>query len=169
MSRPRTKLQLQQASQVKFEKLFALIDCIPSQVQTEPFVYNDRDDSLKDVLIHLYEWQILLLTFIDNNINKTKDFVQFLPQPYNFRTYPKMNEAFKEKHQNTKLECAKSMLQKSHTESMCKIATLPEETLFIKKYYKWCGNTSLGSYCVSSTSSHYDWAIKCIKKRLKNL
>ncbi|WP_334085189.1 ClbS/DfsB family four-helix bundle protein, partial [Helicobacter typhlonius] len=35
--------------------------------------------------------------------------------------------------------------------------------------YKWCGNTSLGSYCVSATSSHYDWASKCIKKRVRSL
>ncbi|MDE6979128.1 MAG: ClbS/DfsB family four-helix bundle protein, partial [Helicobacter sp.] len=28
--------------------------------------------------------------------------------------------------------------------------------------------TSLGRYCVSATSSHYDWAIKCIKKAIKN-
>lgn len=166
MPRPSTKKQLQEASQINFEKLFTLIDSIPADKQNETFAYNERDESLKDVLIHLYEWQILLLTFIRTNLSKTSDFIPFLPPPYNFKTYPKMNLSIKEKHRNTSLEQAKKLLCKSHTESMELIATLPEE-LFIKKFYKWCGNTSLGSYCVSSTSSHYDWAIQCIKKALR--
>ncbi len=31
---------------------------------------------------------------------------------------------------------------------------------FSKKVYKWVGGSTLGSYFVSATSSHYDWAIK---------
>ena len=34
------------------------------------------------------------------------------------------------------------------------------DELFTKGVYKWTGGTSLGSYFVSSTSSHYDWALK---------
>ena len=37
------------------------------------------------------------------------------------------------------------------------------------KYYAWTGTTSLGSYCVSATASHYDWALKKIKKHQKTL
>ena len=37
---------------------------------------------------------------------------------------------------------------------------LTHEELFSKKVYKWVGGSTLGSYFVSSTSSHYDWAIK---------
>ena len=169
MSRPTTKLQLQEASQTNFEKLFAIIESIPLDAQNTHFAYNERDETLKDVLIHLYEWQNLLLTFVRTNLNKTSDFIPFLPPPYNFKTYPKMNWAIKEKHHATSLEHAKSLLYQSHTEVMELIATLPIKTLFVKKHYKWCGNTSLGSYCVSSTSSHYDWAIKCIKKYVRAL
>lgn len=169
MPRPTTKLQLQQTAQANFEKLFALTDCIPPHAQEEPFAYNERDESLKDVLVHLCEWQILLLTFIRTNLNKTSDFIPFLPPPYNFRTYPQMNRAIKQKHSNTSLKSAKALLYKSHTESMELLATLDSQTLFVKKHYKWCGSTSLGSYCVSATSSHYAWAIQCIKKRIKAL
>lgn len=35
------------------------------------------------------------------------------------------------------------------------------------KFFNWTGTTSLGSYCVSATSSHYDWAMKKIKKTQK--
>ncbi|MEL6140134.1 MAG: ClbS/DfsB family four-helix bundle protein, partial [Bacteroidota bacterium] len=30
--------------------------------------------------------------------------------------------------------------------------------------YAWTGTTSLGAYLISSTSSHYDWAYKLIKR-----
>ena len=32
----------------------------------------------------------------------------------------------------------------------------------------WTGNAALGDYCVSTTSSHYDWAMKKIKAHIKN-
>ena len=169
MPRPTTKAQLEQAAQANFERLFALIDSIPEQFQNESFAYNERDESLRDVLIHLYEWQLLLLAFIRTNLHKSGDFTPFLPPPYNFKTYPKMNWELKEKHKTTSLEHAKALLHTSHTESMATIATLPAETLFVKKHYKWCGSTSLGSYCVSATSSHYEWAIQCLKKRIRAL
>jgi hypothetical protein len=41
------------------------------------------------------------------------------------------------------------------------------EELFAKKAFSWTGTTTLGAYCVSATSSHYDWAIKKLKNHLK--
>jgi hypothetical protein len=38
-----------------------------------------------------------------------------------------------------------------------------DEELFTKKKYAWTGTTSLGSYLISATSSHYDWGLKTIK------
>jgi hypothetical protein len=36
--------------------------------------------------------------------------------------------------------------------------------LFTKKLYPWTGTTSLGAYLISSTSSHYDWAMKKLRQ-----
>ncbi|MDR1911573.1 MAG: ClbS/DfsB family four-helix bundle protein, partial [Helicobacteraceae bacterium] len=41
------------------------------------------------------------------------------------------------------------------------------DELFTKNKYEWTGTTSLGSYLISATSSHYDWGLKTIKP-LKN-
>ncbi|MDO4718000.1 MAG: ClbS/DfsB family four-helix bundle protein [Propionibacteriaceae bacterium] len=41
--------------------------------------------------------------------------------------------------------------------------------LFEKDQFPWTGTTTLGSYCVSATSSHYEWAMKKIRARLKRL
>lgn len=39
--------------------------------------------------------------------------------------------------------------------------------LFTKKYFSWTESTDLGSYFVSATSTHYEWAIKKIKSYCK--
>ena len=78
-----------------------------------------------------------------------------------------MNVGFWEKHQATSPEEAETMLNKSHDEVMTLIEGLREEELFTKKHFPWTGTTSLGAYFVSSTSSHYDWAIKKIKLHVK--
>lgn len=119
MPRPTTKTDLLRQSQANFEQLFALIDSMPNEMQLATFDYNERDKTLRDILTHLYEWQNLLLHFVQTNLAKTSDFVPFLPAPYNFKTYPKMNRELWQKHQNTPLSEAKSMLHKSHLDCMC--------------------------------------------------
>ena len=59
------------------------------------------------------------------------------------------------------------MLKKTHKEVMKLIDTFSNDELFSKKHFEWTGTTTLGSYCVSATSSHYDWAINDIKRALK--
>ena len=44
-----------------------------------------------------------------------------------------------------------------------------DEELFVKKRYAWTGTTTLGSYFISATSSHYDWALKLITKAYKKM
>jgi len=42
-----------------------------------------------------------------------------------------------------------------------------DDELFQKKHFSWTGTSTLGSYCVSVTASHYDWAMKKIKQHIK--
>lgn len=80
-----------------------------------------------------------------------------------------MNVEFWQNHQTTPYKKAILLLQKSHSRVMQMIDTFTNEQLFTNKFFLWTGTTSLGSYCVSATSSHYDWAIKKIKKHKKLL
>ena len=79
-----------------------------------------------------------------------------------------MNVEFWKKHQNTSLEEATNALQKSHKDVLKLAEKFTNEELFSKKVYKWVGGSTLGSYFVSATSSHYNWAIKKIKAHQKN-
>jgi len=165
MPRPTTKADLIQAANEQFAKLWTLIDEMSDEEKRTDIVPNERDKNVRDVLVHLYEWHCLLLNWIRSNTNRNP--APFLPAPYNWKTYPQMNVAFWEKHQSTSYADAETMLKKTHKEVMALIETFSNEALFSKGTFDWTGTTTLGSYCVSATSSHYDWAIKDIKKALK--
>lgn len=162
MARPTTKDALIKASETNFKKLCTLIDAMPTEAQESTFNFADRDQNIRDILVHLYEWHQLLINWVESNqsgIDKP-----FLPKPYNWKTYPQMNIEFWKKHQKTPFDKSMKMVEKSHSEVMKIIESFSDIELFTKKHYSWTGTTSLGSYCVSATSSHYDWALKKVKK-----
>ena len=172
MPRPTTKTQLITAAGEQWDKMWKLIDSAP---QSAVFDFGDdpklkeahwkRDKNLRDILVHLYEWHELLLNWAVPNSNGASK--PFLPEPYTWKTYGDMNVEFWNKHQNTTYEKAAEMLKTSHNNVLSLIETFSDEELFTKKYYPWTGTSSLGSYCISVTVSHYDWAMKKIKYYLK--
>ena len=176
MARPQTKEDLLIVAKENFEKLNTLISKMSDKELTTPFDFSKdekkkeahwkRDKNLRDVLIHLYEWHQLILNWVESNQKGEEK--PFIPQPYNWRTYGDMNVEFWKKHQNTSLEDATKALQKSHKEVLELAEKFTNEELFSKKVYKWVGGSTLGSYFVSATSSHYDWAMKKLKAHQKN-
>ena len=176
MARPQTKEGLLIAAKENFEKLNTLISKMSDKELTTPFDFSKdekkkeahwkRDKNLRDVLIHLYEWHQLILNWVESNQKGEEK--PFIPQPYNWRTYGDMNVEFWKKHQNTSLEDATKALQKSHKEVLKLAENFTNEELFSRKVYKWVGGSTLGSYFVSATSSHYDWAMKKLKAHQKN-
>ena len=91
----------------------------------------------------------------------------FLPEPYTWKTYGDMNVEFWQKHQTTTFDDAIELLHKSHEKVLLLINSFSDEELFEKKHYSWTGTTNIGTYCVSVTASHYDWAMKKIKQYAK--
>ncbi|HIX70058.1 MAG TPA: ClbS/DfsB family four-helix bundle protein [Candidatus Enterococcus stercoravium] len=177
MARAKNKQELLDGTQRQYEKLFQLIDDTSDWDQLAPFAFSEeflqkkkethwrRDQNLRDVLIHLYEWQQLLLYFVRQNSQGVA--TSFLPAPYNWRSYGKMNEGFVAKHQKTSLAEAKDLLARSHEATFTMIERFSDEELFTKQFFSWTGSSTLGSYCISATSSHYDWAIKKWQAYLK--
>ena len=180
MPRPHTKDDLLKAAQENYEALISLIDGLTETELNTPFDFSDqpskkeahwsRDKNVRDVLIHLYEWHQLLLNFPKNNkgVSDKKEAIAFLPSEYSWKTYGAMNIMFWKRHQNTSLKAAKEMFKKSHGAVMKLIQSYTNKELFTKAYFPWTGNAALGDYCVSVTSSHYDWAIKKTKAHKKN-
>ena len=59
------------------------------------------------------------------------------------------------------------MLKVSFEEILKLVEKLSNTELFEKKHFAFTGTTNLGSYVISSTSSHYVWAIKQLKSAFK--
>ena len=175
MARPTTKQELVAAANERFSALVSQIETMPPAALAAPFDFSldakakeahwHRDKNLRDVLTHLYEWHRLLLDWV--NANLSGEAKPFLPPPYNWKTYGQMNEGFYEKHQGTSYEDARKLLMQSHADVMALIESLPEAGMFEKKAYPFTGTSTLGSYCVSATASHYDWALTKLKKHIK--
>lgn len=176
MGRPKTKAELLTVAAEKYEKLNVFILELTEKELSVPFDFSGdekkkeahwkRDKNIRDILIHLYEWHQLLLQWIKANENG--DNKPLIPEPYNWKTYGHMNMEFWKKHQTTPLEQAKSMFEKSHAEVMEAAETFSNEQLFSKGIFQWAGGSVLGSYFVSVTASHYDWALKKLKAHRKN-
>lgn len=176
MGRPTTKNDLLEAAKNNYEMLNEFIASMTEKELETPFAFGEdtkkkeahwkRDKNLRDVLIHLYEWHQLQLSWIEDNLNGEEK--AFLPKPYTWRTIGTMNEFFCKKHQNTSLDEAKEMFYQSHEEMMKLAENFSNEELFSKGVYKWVGGSTLGSYFVSNTSSHYNWALKKLKAHRKN-
>lgn len=176
MSRPVAKAELMAAAAENYQKLNILVSKLTEKELSTAFDFSGdekkkeahwkRDKNLRDVFIHLYEWHQLLLNWVHSN--QSGEEKPFIPQPYNWKTYGNMNVEFWEKHQGTSLEEAKSMVEKSHNDVLRLADTFSNEELFSRGVYKWAGGSPLGSYFVSVTASHYDWAVKKLKAHIKN-
>ncbi|GFI18438.1 hypothetical protein IMSAGC009_03614 [Lachnospiraceae bacterium] len=174
MARPTTKKDFITAAEANYKEMNDLISSLTEKELSTPFTFDDtkkeahwkRDKNLRDVLIHLYEWHQLLLVWVSSN--KAGEDRPFIPKPYNWKTYGKMNEFFWQKHQNTSLDEAKEMLDKSHSEVMALAETFTNDELFSREAFKWTNKNALGSFFVSDTASHYSWAVKKLKAHRKN-
>lgn len=178
MARPQHKDELQSAAQTQFTKLSKLIKSMSVEERNASFDFGagfaqkeahwERDKNLRDVLIHLYEWHRLLLNWVEANHEQGRA-EPFLPAPYNWKNYGEMNMELWRVHQKTSTDEAWRLVQHSHKQVLQLIETFSDKELFEKAHFSWTGTTSLGSYCVSATSSHYDWACKKLRAHLKML
>lgn len=171
MARAENKVELENNSNTNFIKLMDLLDSLTQKQIEKTLPFDDstgkeahwsRDKNVKDVLIHLYEWHQLLINWVIKNQSGQE--TQFLKEGYNWRTYGDMNQEFVMEHDTTSFKEAHILLTTSHKEVMRLLDEFNDEQLFSKDIYPWVGGSTLGSYFVSATASHYEWAYKKLNK-----
>ncbi len=165
MPRPKTKLELIQLSNYNFDKLFTYVNSFDKQEQLKEFPKGTMNRSIRDVLAHLHHWHLMVLNWY--KIGMTGKKLEMPAKGYTWKTTPALNLEIWKKYSNSDLEIIKSNLQDSFSRIQKIINKHSEEELFEKKRYKWTGTTSLASYLISATSSHYYWAFQLIKKAKK--
>jgi hypothetical protein len=180
MGRPKTKAELTAASNDGFHKLLAMVDELPCDVTFDltdagQEAHWARDKNVRDVLVHLHEWHKLLLDWVGSNHGSNQNSKgpkdapvgnakPFLPEPYTWKTYGDMNQAIWEKHQSTTEETARNLLMESHAAVHKLLGEFSDDDLWVKSTFTWVGGSTLGQYFTSVTVSHYDWAMKKLKK-----
>lgn len=163
MARPTTKEELLHLSQANYKKLNDLIESISDP--NKEFPEGTMNRNIRDVLAHLHHWHLMMLNWYEVGMKGEKP--EMPAKGYSWKDTPELNKEIWEKYQKVDFNETKSLFNDTYQDIQKIIEKHTNEELFEKKKYKWTGTTSLGSYLISATSSHYDWAIKLIKKTLK--
>lgn len=163
MARPKSKEELLTQSQGNFSKLFDFICSMPNENIT--FTGSTMNRNVRDILIHLHHWHLMTLDWYKIGMKGNKPIMP--AKGYTWKDTPQLNKKIWEDSQDITLSESKELLKSSYRKIQDIIDSHSNEELFEKKKYKWTGSTSLGSYLISATASHYDWALKLIKKTTK--
>jgi hypothetical protein len=164
MPRPASKKELLELAEINLNKLLDFIDDLPDDIKYRVYEnneLNDRDKTISDVICHLHEWHLMMKNWYKIGMSGKKPAIP--AEDVTWQTLPVLNRRIYEKYKGTELKKAITMFKKSHKDVMALIEKHTDNELFTKKKYQWTGTTSLGSFLISSTSSHYDWALKTVK------
>jgi hypothetical protein len=164
MPRPTDKASLLELSEKNLGKLTSFIAALPEDLRHRRYEndeLNDRDRTIADVICHLHEWHMMMVSWYDVGMSGGKPAIP--AEDVTWKTLPVLNRRIFERYEGTELSEALKLLQESHKKVMDLIQKHSDEELFTKKRYAWTGTTSLGAYMISATSSHYDWALKTMR------
>ena len=174
MANPTTKQELLTAITEGYARLNEQIAMMSETEVSSSFKFDanskkcgvrwQNDHCLRDLLIHIHEWQVLMRIFVKNiRDGHPKD---YLPDEYR-KNYHEMDKMLVDKHQNTPLEESKNLLQATHEEMLELADSFMEDELFTKGFYKNTYTTNMAAYFVSVTSSPYMQAVKLLKMHQK--
>jgi hypothetical protein len=163
MSRPTTRSELLERSTTEFEVLLDAAEAIDPERRLGPSDYPRG--SVKDMLAHLDAWHRMFLEW--ERVGRTGEVAEMPAPGHTWKTTPALNIEIQERRADDSWEAVVANLRDSHGQARAVIASYADDELFEKKRYRWTGSTSVGSYAVSATTSHYDWATKHLRKSRK--
>ena len=163
MPRPTSKKQLLETVEAEYKALEQLLAGLSPAQMTQPGVVGEW--SVKDVIAHLLEWQQMVLTWHTAGLQG-----KVIPIPaegLNWAQIPLLNQRIYETYRDIPLADIQKQFKASHKKMLSTIEGLSDSDMFTRGRYAWTKNNTLGTYFVSCTSSHYNWARTNTKKGLK--
>ena len=144
----------------EFGRLWDAVGLVDSAARERPGACEAW--SVKDLLAHLDAWHQMVLDWetVGSAGGKPE-----MPAPG--RTWaetPTVNQLIFERTKDDPWVEVVERLRNSHKRVMEVVDSYNSEELFTKMRYPWTGSTSVGSYFVSASSSHYAWASKLIRR-----
>ncbi|MEZ4667590.1 MAG: ClbS/DfsB family four-helix bundle protein [Anaerolineae bacterium] len=165
MARPKTKTDLLAAMQQEHDALEQLIESIP-QGQLANVSETIEQWTVKDILAHVTEWEQMCLGWYQVGL---RDEVPPMPaEGFKWNQIPALNQQIYERYRLQPIEDILESFNDSYKQMHKTVKEISEEEMFTPQVYKWTRKNAMGTYFVSATSSHYGWAQKEIKKRLKS-
>ncbi|MFO7680934.1 MAG: ClbS/DfsB family four-helix bundle protein [Chloroflexota bacterium] len=164
MPRPVSKDQLLAAMQKEHGSLDILLASLPPETtqQTSDTIENW---AVKDVLAHVTAWEQMVLSWYRAGLQGE---APHLPAPgFNWRQIPALNEKIYQEHRLEPYGKVRQSFDASYEEILQTLQKIDNEDLFTPERYAWTNKNTMGTYFVSATSSHYDWAKKEIRNCLK--
>ncbi|MCW5519764.1 ClbS/DfsB family four-helix bundle protein [Aureitalea sp. L0-47] len=162
MGRPKNKTDLLSLSKANYRRLMELIDSYSEEEKNKDFPPGTLNRNIRDVLGHLHHWHTMFLQWYKVGMAGSKP--DMPAKEYSWKKTPELNAMIQRKYENVPLYEMSDLFERSFCTVYQIIEKHTNEELFTKKRYKWTRSTSLGAYLVSATSSHYNWAIKLIKR-----
>jgi hypothetical protein len=160
VSRPATRSELLDRMDTEFDALLARVDQLDAAVRDAPGACDAW--SIKDLMAHLDAWHELVLTWEQQGRAGGKP---QMPAPgLSWAQLPELNDEIWQRTRHDPWPDVRERLVASHDRVRAMVAGYTDEDLFTKRRFPWTGSTSVGSYAVSATTSHYDWAAKLIRK-----
>ncbi len=163
MSRPTTRAELLERVSTDFERLMAEVEELPHVRRLGPSDYSRG--SVKDMLAHLDAWHRMFLEW--ELVGRDGKMAEMPAPGHTWKTTPALNMEIHERHLEDTRDEVEGSLRESHARVRDVIESYGDVELFEKKRYRWTGSTSVGSYAVSATTSHYDWALKHLRRSVK--
>ena len=163
MGRPTNRDQLLERMASDFERLVAAVDAVPVEHRRVSSDYPRG--SVKDMLAHLDAWHRMFLDW--ERVGRAGEVATMPAAGYTWKETPALTLEIHERYADDVWEDVVDRLRDSHRSCRTVIESYSDEELFTKRRYRWTGSTSVGSYAVSATTSHYDWALKHLRASQK--
>ncbi len=160
MSRPVTRSELLARINSDFESLLVEVDRVPPDRRCAEGACDTW--SVKDLLAHLDAWHELVLAW--ERAGRAGEPVVIPAPGLTWSQLPVLNDQIWQRARGDSWDDVMGRLHASHTAIWAVVSDYSEDDLFTKARFAWTGSTSVGSYAVSATTSHYDWARTLIRR-----
>lgn len=134
-----------------------------SQLTPEQMIWSGSMEnwSVKDILAHLVDWEQRFIGWYKDGLQgKCPE----TPAPgMTWRDLPKLNQVGYVQHKDDTLEDVLNQFENSYQEILALVESMTEREIFETGVYEWTGKSSLLSWIVANTSSHYNWARRNIR------
>ena len=164
MARPQTKEDLLKAIDLEFGKLTALLDTLDENQFQQAGVCGEW--SAKDILAHLHAWGQMVLKWYRTGVRGEP--VKTPAEDLKWSQLPILNQRIYEQYRAVPLDYIQSLFNATHKEMLATINAIPETDLVTPDAFSWTNETTLLSYFVSCTASHYHWATDKIRRWVKD-